>query len=240
MNMDTKVLLMIAIEIVVIALLLLISKKNKFIEKNKALFTIIFGVFVSTQIFTTIMLLIVAGVFKPSPTLTERSSVQDPSSKTLSILLTREDMPSNWKWETIETYQPSNLPWIEPQVMESSSIFFAAKVPHSLIFKHYVRLEHVVQYFGSPLSELEFNKQILMKGEDSTAFAPNLNQKGKYFYSMCGMGSDYYSCDISMGYDYIISSIWMMTPEELGKQYMIDLLNSAIALTDQRIQKISQ
>lgn len=238
--MDIKVLLIIATEIAVIVLLVTTLRKNRFVEKNKVLFTIIFGVFVSAQTFATIVLLIVAGAFEPSPTLTEKSLVQDPSSEALSILLTREDMPNNWKWETIETHQPSNLPWIDSKVIESANLFFAAKVPHLLIFKHYVRVEHIVQYFASPFSELEFNKQIPMKGKVDTAFALNLNQKGKYFYTTCVMGSDYYSCDVSIGYDYIISSIWIMTPEELGKQYMIDLLNSAIELTDQRIQKITQ
>jgi hypothetical protein len=186
------------------------------------------------------MLLIVAGVFEPSPTLTEKYSVQNSSSEALQILLTTEDMPGNWKWETIETHQPSILPWIDSSAIESANIFFAVKVPHLVIFKHYARVEHVVRFFDSPLSETEFNKRIIMKGEDDTSFVPNLEPKGKYFYAMCVIGSDFYSCNVSMGSDYIISSIWMMTPEELGQQYMIDLLNSAIALTDQRIQEVSQ
>ena len=238
MNMDTTVLLVTVISILTIPLFSIISVKSKFARTNKYLFMIAFGVWFSAQTFAMIMLLVTVGVFEPSPTLSEKSSVQDSSAATLQVLLEKEDFPDNWNWVSTHTNQPSDLPWIDSTTKDSANIFFVAKVPHLVIFKHYARAEHIVQVFDSPLSETEFSKHIPIKSEDGTSFAPNLNQKGKYFYVMCVMGSDYYSCDVSMGYDYIISSIWIMTPEELGKQYMIDLLNSAIELIDQRIQKI--
>lgn len=242
MSMDTTVLLVTVISIITIPLFTIISIKNKskFVGTYKYLFIIAFGVWFSAQTFTTIMLLVTVGVFETTPTLNEKTLVQNSSSTTLQVLLKKEDFPNNWNWVSIHTRQPSDLPWIDSTTKDSANVFFVAKVPHLVIFKHYARGEHIVQVFGFPLSETEFSKHIPLKSEDGTSFAPNLNKKGKYFYVMCVMGSDYYSCDVSMGYDYIISSMWIMTPEELGKQYMIDLLNSAIALTDQRIQEISQ
>jgi hypothetical protein len=214
-------------------------QKNGFFRMHKISSTFFFGILIGFQVFGIIILLYTMGVFESS-ILAKFTSVNDPSTKVLQILLKENDVPGNWQWISVNTRQPSSSDLKDPKPEESADVFFAARVPYFSIFKMNVTVSQTVQIFDSILSEYEFTRRLPFQGRYETSFAPSLNEKGKYFYSLCSKGADFYSCDISMGYDYVISSIQLKTRDGLSEQYIIDLLNTFIILTDQRIKRVSQ
>lgn len=122
-------------------------------------------------------------------------------------------------------------------MIDSADMSFTAKAQHLLIFKHYVRMDHWLELYASPMSEAEFMNNIPKQGKDETSFVPAVSKAGKYTYAICSKGSDFYACDVSIGYEYLISTISVITPQEMGERFTIELLDSAVKLTDQRVKE---
>ncbi|MGC1379066.1 MAG: hypothetical protein WA821_22750 [Anaerolineales bacterium] len=171
-----------------------------------------------------------------TPVLTEKSSIQDSSSRILKTLLRKDDFPGNWEWANITRKQPSHSPFSDTG-MDSAFTDLNAKVPQFIIFKHYVYITQWAELYDSPMSETQFKERIPIVNGDETSFAPQVNKAGKYTYAMCEKGSDFYSCTVSTGYERVVSSIMTITPQQFGEQFTIDLLNSMVKITDQRVSE---
>jgi len=171
-----------------------------------------------------------------TPVLIEESSIKDSSSASLKSLLVKEDFPGNWEWEHISTQQPGEF-LLDKGVRDAADTNLGARVPQFLIFKASVNIEHWVVLYDSSMSELQFMERIPVTDEDASSFVPKLNKAGKYIQAKCKKGSDFYTCEVSVGYEYVLSSMMTTTPQALGEQFTVDLLNSAIQMTDERIRK---
>lgn len=171
------------------------------------------------------------------PVLKEKSSIQNPSSKILQTLLNTDDFPNEWQWASVTTQQPSKFSW-EEEAIDSANISMGAKVPHFFVFRHYVYITQFIEYYSSPItSEAEFKERSIVSDGDETSFIPELNKPGRYNHALCSKGSDFYACDVSVGYDYVVYSFITITPQSFGEQFTIDFLNSIINVTDQRVKK---
>ena len=234
--MDKTILLMTAgvIAEIIVIVVFLKSFLNKRIPKFKVLFTIFFGVLASLQVFAIASMFVMEAVFEPRSQFTEKSSIQNSSSQALIPLVEKQDFPDNWEWISESVQQPSKFPW-EDSPSDTAESILIAKVSHLLIFRHYVRVFNWTSFYESPISEQEFNNRI-PSGIDETSFTPTVNKAGKYFYAICSKGSDFYACDVSIGYEHLISFISFITPQELGEQFPIDLINSSIESVEQKVK----
>lgn len=235
--MDKPILLMTAgiiPEIIIIAIFLKKFQDKTFL-KVKILVVMLFGIMVPLQILTIISMLVMAGVFEPYSQFTENSSIQNPSSQALIPLIKKEDFPENWEWISETLQQPGEIPWKDSPSDTATSVIIA-KVPHLLIFRHYVRVFNWSAFYDLPMSEKDFNNRISRGGKDETSFIPKVNKAGKYFYAICGKGSDYYSCDVFIGYEHSISYLIIITPQEFGEKFTIDLINLSVESIEKRVK----
>ena len=234
--MDKKILLMTAgiiIEIIVI-IFFLKKNQNKAFLRFRVSFVIFFGIMAFFQIYTIGNMFMLEGVFEPYSQFAKKSSIQDPSSQALIPLVKKQDFPENWEWISETVQQPSNFPWKDSPPDAAESILIA-KVSHLLIFRHYVRIFNWSAFYESPISEQDFTNRI-SHSNDETSFTPTVNRAGEYFYAICSKGSNFYICDISIGYEYVISSLLIETPQELGEEFTIDLINSSIESIEQKVK----
>jgi len=220
---------------IIVIIVFLKKNQNKAFLKFKALFTIFFGIIASLQIFTIISMLALEGVFEPYSQFTEDSSIQNESSQALVPLVDKQDFPENWEWISETVQQPSKFPWKDSPSDTAESVLIA-KVSRLLVFRHYVRVFNWSAFYDSTISEEDFMKRISHGINDETSFTPNVNKTGKYFYATCGKGSDYYACDVSIGYEHLISYLLVETPQELGEEFTIDLLNTSIERIEQKVK----
>jgi hypothetical protein len=234
--MDKTILLMtvgIIIEIIVI-IFFLKKNQNKAFLRFRVLFAIFFGIMASFQIYTIGSMFMMEGVFEPHSQFTKKSSIQNPSSQALIPLVKKQDFPENWEWISETVQQPSKFPW-KGSPSDAAESILIAKVSHLLIFRHYVRVFNWSAFYESPISEQDFNNRI-SHSSDETSFTPTVNRAGKYFFTTCSKGSNFYVCDISIGYEHVISSLLIETPQELGEEFTIDLINSSIESIEQKVK----
>ncbi len=172
-----------------------------------------------------------------APVIKEKVRIQNPSSKLLETLLKTDDFPNEWQWASITTQQPSEFPW-EKEAIDSANVSLGAKAPQFLIFRHYVYVTQFIELYSSPItSEEQFKERIIFSDGDETSFTPKLNKIGQYNYALCSKGSDFYACDVSVGYEYVVYSFITTTPQSFGEQFTIDFLNTIIQVTDQRVKE---
>ena len=164
--------------------------------------------------------------------------VENPESPLLDMLLQPDDLPGNWKWAALGVSQPSQAKWIDQQhLVDSAKTDFAGELRDPSGNQFYISLYQTVAQYSNPVSVAQPFTLHPTLDEETTPFTPELNLPA-HSRVLCFESHELIDCEVTSEFNQVLSVAWLITPVEFGKQATIDLLETIIQTTEDKIVQV--
>lgn len=158
----------------------------------------------------------------------EYTNIENENSVLLGFLVTRTDLDGGWRWENNITTQAAMTSDTQ------SGLEYANRELVGVYQKNLIIIEHEV-YCYDDNHPVNVVKRDYENGDlNAREFA--LNDSDYIFYAQCRDFSDtLHKCHVLSIYENVVSDIEIRGPKEVDYSVFIEMLNSLVPITDDRV-----